>query len=94
MATSPSGRSRAFPRSADSAPAGSGPRRDDYTDEIDSERIVGWRHATLERLSEAEMGKLNSALAKRGYDFYGVSEVEWVEVVRPLIRSIIDNEGK
>jgi hypothetical protein len=77
--------------SAASASAGSGPRRDDYTDAIDSERIVGWRHATLERLSEAEMGKLNSALAKRGYDFYGVSEVEWVDVVRPLIRSIIES---
>jgi hypothetical protein len=60
-----------------------------YTDEIDSERIVGWRHATLERLTEAQMHRLHKALAKQGLDFYGVSEIEWVDVVRPLIREII-----
>lgn len=76
------------PRQGPAAPAeGSGPH---YTDEIDSERIVGWRHATTERLTDAQMDRLKRELGKKGYDFYGVSEIEWVNVVRPIIREIIE----
>lgn len=69
----------------------SGPRRspDDYTDQIDSERIVGWRHATIERLTDEQFEAVKKALSKQGYDFYGVSEIEWVEHVRPVIREVV-----
>jgi len=70
-------------RAADSGPP-------NYTDEIDSERIVGWRHATLERLTDEQFEEVKAKLGKRGYDFYGVSEIEWVEHVRPVIREVID----
>lgn len=87
----PSGEQRGTDRAEEpQAPEPARLPADDYTDEIDSERIVGWRHVTLERLTEAQADRLKKELGKKGYDFYGVSEIEWVNVVRPLIREIIE----
>jgi hypothetical protein len=32
---------------------------------------------------------LRAELKTRGYDFDGVSEIEWDEIVRPIIRDLI-----
>lgn len=63
-----------------------------YTDEIDSERIVGWRHTTLERLTDEQFDEVKAELDAKGFDFYGVSEIEWDQVVRPILREITSKE--
>ena len=55
-------------------------------DSIDSERLQGWRAGAKRVLSPADLEDLNFRLGAIGYTFDGVSEVEWVDIVRPLIR--------
>lgn len=67
--------------------------RPDLTDSINSERLQTWRAGAREALTNFEFDQLVEHLAGGGYDFGGVSEVEWDSVVRPFIRKII-NERK
>lgn len=60
-----------------------------YTDEIDSERLVMWRSKTMDALTNAQFDELKARLAGGGYDFFGVSEIEWDTVVRPIIRELL-----
>lgn len=62
----------------------------DYSDKTDTERLVGWRAATRERLTDSQMGTVVIRLMEKGYDFDGVSEIEWVDEVRPIIRAVLD----
>lgn len=64
-----------------------------YTDAIDTERLTGWRHATREALTSFEFDLLDTELKRLGFDFDGVSEIEWDEYVRPAARNIINQRG-
>jgi hypothetical protein len=64
-----------------------------YSDKIDTERIQAWRARVRETLTEAELHELMLDLSKSGFDFDGVSEIEWVDHVRPLIQGIINRRG-
>ena len=76
-------------------PTGSGPRpsTDKLTDSIDSEQLLKWRSGAREALTNDEFEELTSGLSLVGYNFDGVSEVEWVDIVRPAIRNIINQRG-
>lgn len=74
--------------------SGSGPRPSEpYTDKIDTERLKAWRTTTRETLTNSEFHDLGLTLAESGFDFDGVSEIEWVDHVRPLIQGIINKRG-
>lgn len=74
------------------ARGGSGSVPSDLTDSIDSDRLNAWREKAIALLGMEGTTHLREALAKKGYDFNGVSEIEWDEVVRPIIRTIIAKE--
>jgi hypothetical protein len=75
--------------------SGSGPRpsHEPYTDKIDTERLKAWRLKVRETLTNSEFHDLGLTLAESGFDFDGVSEIEWVDHVRPLIQGIINKRG-
>ena len=60
-----------------------------YTDEVDSERLQKWRVGTHEKLTNEQFEDVVTELGKKGYDFNGVSEIEWDTIVRPLIREVL-----
>ena len=57
-------------------------------DSIDSDRLQLWRAGVRKMLSEEDFADLEFQLSGRGYDFNGMSEVEWDEVVRPIVRAL------
>jgi hypothetical protein len=61
-----------------------------YSDRIDTERLVAWRAKVKETLDPDEFHDLGLALSQSGFDFDGVSEIEWVDHVRPLVQGIIN----
>lgn len=86
-ATAPTG---GRPESAGTRASDSG--SSDYTDAIDSERLNLWREKAIALLGMEGTHHLREALGKKGYDFDGVSEIEWDEIVRPIIRTMISKE--
>lgn len=68
----------------------SGPRPSPYTDEINTDRLKAWRIKVRETLTNSEFHDLGLTLAESGFDFDGVSEIEWVDHVRPLVQGIIN----
>lgn len=69
----------------------SGPSTD-LTDAVDSDRLNLWREKTIALLGIDGMSDLRASLAEGGYDFNGVSEIEWDEIVRPIIRTMINSK--
>lgn len=59
-------------------------------DSIDSERLEAWRAGVVKMLTADELGDLDFRLKGQGYDFGGVSEVEWGDIVRPMVRELLD----
>jgi len=57
-------------------------------DSIDSERLQLWRAGVRKMLSKEDFADLEFQLSGRGYDFDGLSEVEWDEIVRPIVRQL------
>ncbi len=58
------------------------------TDSIDSERLIQWREAAASLLTAAQMKTVVDQLKAKGYSWTGVSEIEWNDEVRPLIRAV------
>lgn len=86
------------------APAGDGrpvesrPARDSgpsagLTDAVDSDRLNNWREKTIALLGADGTAELRATLKSKGYDFDGVSEIEWDDIVRPIIRNMLPKEG-
>jgi len=69
----------------------SGPSTD-LTDAIDSDRLNVWREKAIALLGLEGTAHLREALGQKGYDFDGVSEIEWDEIVRPIIRTMINSK--
>lgn len=67
----------------------SAPREAPLTTEINTERLNGWRAGAKSYLTEFEHDRLVEQLGSQGYDLDGVSEVEWDDIVRPIIRNIV-----
>lgn len=67
----------------------SAPREAPLTVEINTERLNAWRAGAKSYLTEFEHDRLVEQLGSQGYDLDGVSEVEWDDIVRPIIRNIV-----
>jgi hypothetical protein len=89
QASDPAGEQRGTDRAEErNAPE---PARQPLTDAIDSDRLNLWREGAIAHLGMQGTADLRSRLRARGYDFDGVSEVEWDEIVRPIIREMLDD---
>jgi hypothetical protein len=77
------------PAGDDVALSPSSPPPPPLTDAIDSDRLHAWREGAIARLGMDGTTVLRAELKTRGYDFDGVSEIEWDEIVRPIIRDLI-----
>jgi hypothetical protein len=74
-----------------STPAPSDPPREaPLTTEINTERLNRWRAGAKSYLTDFEHDRLVEQLGSQGYDLDGVSEVEWDDIVRPVIRGIVE----
>lgn len=64
------------------------------TDSTNSKRLQMWRTGARETLTADEYEELCILLRQSGFDFDGVSEVEWNEYVRPLIRGLVKERNQ